>query len=242
MNNKIRINKYLMLCGLGSRRKVEEFVLNRKIIINGRPVDSLSFNVDVEEDRVELNGSVLRPISKKYYIILNKPRGYITSVSDDHGRPTVMDLIPDRYKKVMISPVGRLDMDSEGLLLLTNDGDTAYRLIHPKFGIKKEYIVELNNPLKEEDKIKIEKGVYLYGERTNPSMIEYAKNTKKIIKMIISEGKKRHIRMTFEMFSYKVKKLKRISFGPIKLKNLDTGSCRLLKEDEIRKLHNAVGN
>jgi 23S rRNA pseudouridine2605 synthase len=240
MSRKIRINKYLSLCGLGSRRKVEEYVLHKKIKINGKQINSLSFIVDVDNDKVELNNSVLNLITKKYFIILNKPKGYITSVSDEHGRPTVMDLIPDRYKKVMVSPVGRLDKDSEGLLLFTNDGDMAYKLAHPKFGIKKEYIVELNDSLKDEDKIKIEKGVFLYGEKTNPARIENINNTKKIIKMTISEGKKRHIRLTFELFSYKVKKLKRIAFGPIKLRNLDPGSYRLLREDEVKKLHNAV--
>jgi 23S rRNA pseudouridine2605 synthase len=240
MSNKVRINKYLTLCGLGSRRKVEEYVLDRKIKINGKPVDSLSCVVDVDNDKVEFNNSVLNIINKKYFLMLNKPRGYITSVSDEQGRPTVMDLIPERFKKAMVSPVGRLDMDSEGLLLFTNDGDAAYRLTHPKYGIKKEYIVELNIPLKEEDRIKMEKGVFLYGEKTNPAVVENTGNTKKTVKMTISEGRKRHIRMTFEMFSYKVKKLKRIAFGPIRLRNLDAGSYRLLKEDEIKKLRIAV--
>jgi 23S rRNA pseudouridine2605 synthase len=240
MKKKIRINKYLTLCGLGSRRKVEEYVLNNKIKINGKPINSLSFIVNADIDKVEFNNALLNLIDKKYFLILNKPKGYVTSLKDEHERPTVMDLIPDRFKKAMVSPVGRLDMESEGLLLFTNDGDIAYKLTHPKFGIKKEYIVELNNPLKEEDKVKIEKGVYLYGERTNPAELENMDNSKKIIKMIISEGRKRHIRLTFNMFSYKVKKLKRIAFGPIKLRNLYSGSYRLLREDEIKKLHMAV--
>jgi 23S rRNA pseudouridine2605 synthase len=240
MNKKIRINKYLTLCGLGSRRKVEEYVLNNKIKINGKPINSLSFIVNADIDKVEFNNALLNLINKKYFLILNKPKGYVTSLKDEHERPTVMDLIPDRFKKAMVSPVGRLDMDSEGLLLFTNDGDMAYKLTHPKFGIKKEYIVELNNPLKEEDKMKIEKGVYLYGERTNPAELENMNNSKKIIKMTISEGRKRHIRLTFNMFSYKVKKLKRIAFGPVKLRNLYSGSYRLLREDEIKKLQKAV--
>ncbi|MFH0977284.1 MAG: pseudouridine synthase [Spirochaetota bacterium] len=241
MSTKIRINKYLSLCGLGSRRKVEEYILKNKVKINGIPVHSLSSLIDTENDKVEVNSIVLNSFSKKYVIILNKPKGYITSLEDEHKRPIVMDLIPERFKKAMVSPVGRLDKDSEGLLLLTNHGDLAYRLTHPKFGIKKEYIVELNKSLGEEDRLKIEKGVYLYGERTNPSKIEPIDYEKKVIKVIISEGKKRHIRLTFGKFSYKVKKLKRIAFGPIKLRNLYSGSYRLLKEDEIKKLHKAVG-
>jgi pseudouridine synthase len=240
MSKKIRINKYLTLCGLGSRRKVEEYVLNKKIKVNRVIINSLSFIVDVDNDKVEFKNSVLNLIDKKYFLILNKPKGYITSVNDELGRPTVMDLIPDRFKRAMVTPVGRLDMDSEGLLLFTNDGDMAYKLIHPKFGIKKEYIVELNNSLKEEDKVKIEKGVFLYGERTNPAQLEYLEKSKKIIKIILSEGRKRHIRLTFNLFSYKVKKLKRIAFGPIKLRNLYSGSYRLLRDDEVKKLHKTV--
>ncbi|MBN2401561.1 MAG: rRNA pseudouridine synthase [Spirochaetes bacterium] len=240
MSKKIRINKYLTLCGLGSRRKVEEYIRNNKIKVNGELIKSLSYIVDADNDKLEFNNKTLSCIEKKYFIILNKPKGYITSLKDEHERPTVMDLIPDRFKKAMINPVGRLDKDSEGLLLFTNDGETAYRLTHPKFKIKKEYIVELNDPLKEEDKIKIEKGVFIYGERTNPAMLACIDSSKKIIKMTISEGKKRHIRLTFDIFSYKVKKLKRVAFGPIRLKNLYSGSYRLLREDEIKKLRRAV--
>lgn len=240
MSKKIRINKYLTLCGLGSRRKVEEYIRNNKIKVNGELIKSLSYIVDADNDKLEFNNKTLSCIEKKYFIILNKPKGYITSQKDEHERPTVMDLIPDRFKKAMINPVGRLDKDSEGLLLFTNDGETAYRLTHPKFKIKKEYIVELNDPLKEEDKIKIEKGVFIYGERTNPARLDCMDSSKKIIKMTISEGKKRHIRLTFDIFSYKVKKLKRVAFGPIRLKNLYSGSYRLLREDEIKKLRRAV--
>ncbi len=242
MNNKLRINKYLSLCGLGARRKVEEYILNRKIKINGKVVESLSDTVDPDRDIVELNNRVLNLINKKYFIILNKPKGYVTSINDEQGRLTVMDLIPEKYKNAAVSPVGRLDMNSEGLLLLTNTGEIAYKLTHPKFGIQKEYIVEIDKPLKDADRLKMEKGIYLYGEKTKPAKIEILDKAKKIVKMSISEGKKRHIRLTFDRFSYKVKRLKRISFGPLKLDKLISGSYRLLRKDEIKKLYQAVGS
>ena len=240
MSGNIRINKYLTLCGLGSRRKVEDYILQNKIKINGKIINSLSFIVDSDKDRVEYNNYVLKINNEKYFLILNKPKGYITSTKDEQGRPTVMDIIPERFKKAMVAPVGRLDKDSEGLLLLTNDGDIANKLTHPKYGIKKEYIVELNKDLNEKDKAKMEKGVFLYGEKTNPAEIESLNNSKKIIKVTISEGKKRHIRLTFNLFSYKVKKLKRVAFGPLRLKNLYSGSYRMLKEFEVKKLRKAL--
>jgi 23S rRNA pseudouridine2605 synthase len=240
MNNKVRINKYLSMCGLGSRRKVEEYILNGEIKINREVVNSLSAIIDLNSDVVELKNNVIKIQNKKYFIILNKPKGYVTTVNDEQGRPTVMDLIPERYRAAMVTPVGRLDMNSEGLLLMTNDGDTAYKLSHPKFGIRKEYIVEIERPLQEPDKLKIEKGIYLYGEKTKPAKLEIIDKSGKIILMTISEGKKRHIRLSFDKFSYKVKRLKRISFGPLKLGKLYSGSYRLLREDEVKKLYRAI--
>lgn len=239
-DKKIRINKYLSLSGLGSRRKVEEYILNGKIRINGKIVTDLSQLVDIKTDRVELKNKSICPLEKRYYLLLNKPRGYITTLNDELGRPIVMDLIPDIYKRAMLAPVGRLDKESEGLLLFTNDGDLAYKLTHPKFGITKEYIVELNRPVDEYIKAGIERGVILYGKRTNPARIDFIDKSHKIIKMIINEGKKRHIRVIFENYSYRVKKLKRISYGPIKLGKVASGSFRLLKEGEIRLLLKAV--
>jgi 23S rRNA pseudouridine2605 synthase len=240
MNNKLRINKFLSMCGLGSRRKVEEYIWNGEVKLNGKVIDSLSISVDITRDKVEFKNTLIGIRKKTYFLIINKPKGYVTTVSDEHGRPTVMDLVPERFKTAMVTPVGRLDMNSEGLLLMTNDGDTAYKLAHPKFGIKKEYIVELDKPLQEADRLKIEKGIYLYGEKTKPAKLEMMDIAKKFIKMTISEGKKRHIRLSFDQFSYKVRKLKRISFGPLKLGKLYSGSYRLLREDEIKKINHAV--
>lgn len=236
MNKRIRINKYLSQCGLGARRKVEEYVISNRVTVNGEPVRSLATLVDVDSDIVKFDNKELRLINELYYLLLNKPRGVITSVKDELNRQTVMDLIPAKYRSAGVVPVGRLDKDSEGLLLLTNDGETAYRLTHPGFQVKKEYILKLDKSLEERDKLQIERGVVLYGNRTNPARIFIIDSGKNIIKISISEGKKRQIRLMFDRFSYKVLTLKRTALGPLRLGKLPSGSFRLLKKDEIKKL------
>jgi pseudouridine synthase len=236
MNKRIRINKYLSQCGLGARRKVEEYVISNRVTVNGEPVRSLATLVDVDSDIVKFDNKELRLIDDLYYLMLNKPRGVITSVKDELNRQTVMDLIPAKYRSAGVVPVGRLDKDSEGLLLLTNDGETAYRLTHPGFQVKKEYIVKLDKSLEERDKLQIERGVVLYGNRTNQARIFIIDSGKNIIKISISEGKKRQIRLMFDRFSYKVLTRKRTTLGPLRLGKLPSGSFRLLKKDEIKKL------
>jgi pseudouridine synthase len=236
----MRINKYLALCGLGARRKVEILVTEGRVRINGRPVTDLSARVDPEADIVAVNRRRVYPVSKLIYIMVNKPKGVITSMEDVHGRPIVIDLIPPRFRGEGVFPVGRLDLDTEGLLLLTNDGEMAFKLTHPRFGIPKEYIVELDRPLDQKDKARIEKGVHMYGLRTNPAALYPLAGSSQNLKMVITEGKKRQIRITFRHFGYKVKKLKRIAFGPVRLSGVNTGSYRLLKEKEIKALRSAL--
>ncbi len=237
----MRINKYLSLCGLGSRRKVEELVEKGRVRVNGSVVRDLSCRIDPDADIVELDGTALN-LQRYYYIMLNKPKGYITSVSDEMGRAVVMHLIPEKYRRAGVVPVGRLDKDSEGLLLLTNDGDTAYRLTHPRFDIEKQYQVTLDKPLDEKAKKSIEKGVYLYGEKAKPAVITSLSLDERNVKVAIREGKKRHIRLSFDKFGYKVRKLKRISFGPLTLGGLHSGDHRLLHEREIKALKKVVSS
>ncbi len=236
MQNRIRINKYLSMCGLGSRRKAEEYILSGRIKINGRVNRALHAAVDPAADSVLLDNKKITPSQKLFYIMMNKPRGFITAVSDDRGRDTVMDLIPGNYKRAAVFPVGRLDMDTEGLLLLTNDGHLAYSLTHPKFGVKKEYIAELDKPLKEQDKARIEKGIIIDGGKTGPAEIELSDKSDRMLKITIAEGKKRQIRLTFSSLDYKVKYLKRIAFGALRLGRLKTGEYRNLFDNEIESL------
>ena len=155
---EIRLNKFLARCGLGSRRKVESLITGGRIAINGRRVIDLVTTVR-PEDRVTIDGKPIARNTHDYYLILNKPRGYLTTVSDEKNRPTVMGLLPERFQRFGVYPVGRLDKDTEGLLLLTNDGDLAYRLTKPRFNIAKTYLVEIDRFLEEDDMKKIRSGV-----------------------------------------------------------------------------------
>jgi 23S rRNA pseudouridine2605 synthase len=228
----MRINKFLSLCGLGSRRKVEELIVSGKIKINGELVRDLSIDVDVERDCVEYGRKRISP-QEYTYLILNKPRGYITTASDDLGRQTVMDLIPPRLRKAGVVPVGRLDRDSEGLLLFTNDGDVANALTHPRFEVEKCYEVVLDRPLDDETKAKIESGVVLEGKKTGPARVKFLDQNRTKVSVRIHEGKKRHIRVAFQLFRYRVKKLKRVSMGPLRIDGVNSGSYRMLKKNEI---------
>lgn len=237
---EIRLNKFLAQCGLGSRRKVEELITAGRIRVNGNKTRSLSTTVDPDHDTIEFDGKKIKQITNSYYIMMNKPRGYITTLSDEKGRPTVMDLLPEKYKMAGVFPIGRLDKDTEGLLLLTNDGELAHKLNHSKFKVNKEYLVELNRDLDEKDKLKIEKGVYLHqlDIKTRRSKIRFNSPNKKFITITIDEGKKRQIRYTFKNFGYSVQNLRRVSYGPIKLSGVNRGSIRELKAAEIKKLKN----
>jgi len=215
---KTRINKFLALSGIGSRRKVEAFITERKIKINGKIMTDLSYIVDEENDTVEYRGKILKADKSYIYLLLNKPNGYITTTDDEFGRSTVMDLIPEKYKRKGIFPIGRLDKDTEGILIFTNDGSFSERIQSPKYKMPKTYIVELDKELGESEKKKAEKGIFIHQLklRTRPAELEYLPNSKKFVKMTISEGKKRQIRYTFQNLGYRVVNLKRISINPIK--------------------------
>lgn len=235
MGESKRLNKYLARCGLGSRRKVEAFIEAGEVMVNDEIV-SLATTVDPDVDVVTYKGKVVKPSSIMYYIMINKPKGFITSIGDPQGRPTVVDLVHQKYWDAGVFPVGRLDKDTEGLLLLTNDGDLSQALMHPSKECKKTYIVSLDKPLEEADKRKIEKGLRLREFRTRACSIEYISEEKHSVYMTISEGKKRQIRVVFKTFKYKVKRLIRISIGPLKLGRLARGEFRDLRPSEVKKL------
>jgi pseudouridine synthase len=239
---KIRINKYLALCGIGSRRKVEELISDGAIRIHGQVVTDLSYRWDEENDTVLYKNKTVSPLGNRYYIILNKPKGYITTLNDEKGRPTVMDIIPEKYRRAGVFPVGRLDKDTEGLLLLTNDGELAHILSSPGSGIEKEYQVELDRPLDEKDMVKIEGGVFIHQImiKTKKARIVPHPVSPTHYTMTISEGKKRQIRYVFKNFGYTVKKLKRTAYGPLSLKGINRGELRELKNTEIKRLQEAA--
>ena len=239
---KTRLNKYLASCGLGSRRKVETLITEGRVRVDGRVVRDLATTVDPELSEISLDGKKLSTVSMTYYVMLNKPKGYITTLSDEKGRATVMSLLPEKFIRAGIVPVGRLDKDTEGLLLLTNDGELSHMLTSPDFKVKKEYLVELDKPAVDDDLKKIEKGFFVHQikARTRPATVTIADKSRMFVKVLISEGKKRQIRYSFKNLGYTVLKLKRTGYGPLSLGRLNKGDHRVLKTSEVRLLINSV--
>lgn len=232
----MRINKYLASAGLGSRRKCEEFVLQKRVKVNGKVIDNLAFDI-AENDKVMIDDKLVSVPRSFTYLMMHKPKGYLTTVSDDRERKTVMELLPEEFKHLM--PVGRLDYNSEGLLLFTNDGEMAQKLMRPKNEIVKTYLVKVEGEVSSFDVSEIEKGVTLIdGTKFKECKvnIKEIKERKTKLEIQITEGKNREIRKIFDKFGYNVIFLKRISIGEIKLGGLTRGTCRLLRPAEIRYL------
>ena len=236
MNGDMRINKYLAGTGLASRRKCEEYVLAGRVKINGNVVKDLAFDV-AENDKVVVDGKIVTLPEKYTYVMMHKPKGYLTTVFDDRNRKTVMDLLPNEFKHLM--PVGRLDYNSEGLLLFTNDGATAQHLMKPSREVPKTYSVKVEGEVTKEHAAEMEKGVTLFdGTKFKECKVKIlqVKERKTKLEVVITEGKNREIRKIFEKFGYNVIFLKRVAIGKIKLGGLTRGTCRLLRSTEIMYL------
>jgi len=231
---KIRIASFLAQCSLGSRRKCEILVLEGKIKVNGMVIKELYFKIDPKSDIVEYSDKKLR-IENKIVIVLNKPSGFLCTLKDDFNRSTVNDLIKDFKITKGLFPVGRLDFNSRGLLLMTNDGDFAYKVLHPKFNISKTYEVVLNNCLKADDVKKLNKEIIIDGIKVDVRNIKISENNKKIT-MSIHEGRKRIIRRIFKELGYIVDDLKRISIGNFHIGNLKEGTYKILNDSDLKKL------
>lgn len=227
----MRINKYLASCELGSRRKVEEYVKAKKIVINNQVVTDLTYDVK-ENDIVLFNGKRVFPERHKVYLMLNKPKCYITSLSDEKDRKVVMTLLKGVKEKVF--PVGRLDYNTEGMLLLTNDGEWANNIIHPSKHIYKTYEVKVKVILTNKELNSIRKGVQLEGIKYLPAKIDLVDRDENYnyYHITIIEGKNREIRNIFESINVKVFALKRISIGALELGDLSEGKYRYLNKDE----------
>lgn len=233
----MRINKFLAYSGVASRRAADELINDGVVKINGK-VCSLGDDVDVGSDKVTVNGKPVNVVKKYDYYIMNKPKGYVCTVKDDKGRKTVMDLLPTNAKRLF--PVGRLDYDTEGLLILTNDGELTYKLTHPKNEVPKTYLVKTEKPVSDEDLSKLRSGVYIDGVKTkkcNVRLVESYKDGAKL-HITISEGKNRQVRKMFEAVGNCVDFLKRIKIGDLTLTGLDRGEVRQLNAREIDYLLN----
>ncbi|MBQ9513459.1 MAG: rRNA pseudouridine synthase [Clostridia bacterium] len=233
----MRINKFISESGVASRRKADELIVNGSVLINGKKA-KLGDDVDINNDHVVVEGKTISVIKKYDYYIMNKPKGYISSVKDDKGRKTVMDLLPPNIKRLF--PVGRLDYDSEGLLILTNDGELTYKLTHPKNEIPKTYLVKTEKPVSNEDLIKLRSGVIIDGVRTKKSNIKLIETTKAGSKLhiTITEGRNRQVRKMFEAVNNCVDFLKRIKIGELTVSGLNRGEVRALTDFEINYLIN----
>lgn len=234
MENLVRLNKFMASNGISSRRKTDELIEQGRVTVNGNTVKELGFKIDPDKDKVAFDGETVKTDTEKIYIILNKPKGIITSVSDEKNRETVIDLVKIKKK---IFPVGRLDYNTSGLLLLTNDGDLANKLMHPKSKIYKTYSVTLSKPLEEKHKFKLTGGIKLEGRKTAPCIIKFPrKDDFQNLNISIYEGRNRQVREMFEHYGYFVRELQRTDYAGMKLGSLKEGEWRYLNQKEISKL------
>ena len=231
----VRLNKYMADCGVGSRRECDRLIADGVVKVNGK-VATLGATV-TESDHVTVNDKRIGDKQKNYYIMLHKPKGCVTTVKDDLGRKTVMDLIDI---KARLYPVGRLDYDTEGLLILTNDGDMANRLTHPRNEVNKTYIARISGVLTEKERIQLEKGVLIDGVKTAPARVKILKldphHTR--CEVTIHEGRNRQVKKMFEAVGKEVEFLKRVAVGNLRLGGLKRGEYRFLNEVEIEYLKN----
>lgn len=231
----MRINKYLADCGIASRRKCEELILQGKVKVNGKLIKELGIDVK-PTDIVSFENRVVKPVSNKVYYKLHKPKGYVTTVNDEKGRKTVLNLMRNVHERVY--PIGRLDYDTEGLLIMTNDGDITNILTHPKSLVEKTYIATIDGPISAEDIKTLSSGVDIGGYITKPCkaiLIETNDKASKV-EIIITEGKNHQVKKMFEAIGKNVTFLKRTSIGKIKLGGLARGEYKKLTTKEISYL------
>ena len=228
-----RLQKILSQAGIASRRKAEELIQAGRVTVNGAAITELGSKADLERDHIKVDGKLVRAQRRHVYIAINKPKGCVTTVSDPEGRPTVMHLL--RGVKDRVFPVGRLDYNSEGLLLLTNDGEFAHRITAPGSHVMKTYVVKVNGPLTEEQEREFQEGISLHGKRTAPAQLKRIKHgANPWYEVRIAEGRQNQIRIMFKHFGRLVEKLRRVKIGFLEL-DLPPGRYRLLTPREIER-------
>ena len=233
----VRLQKMLADCGVASRRKSEELIRNGQVKVNGR-VAEIGDKVDLYSDKVYVRGKRVTAAAKPKhrYIMLNKPRGYVTTMSDERGRKCIAELIEDIEERVY--PIGRLDKDSEGLLLLTNDGEFANHIMHPKKHVNKVYRVTVRPTITEEMVEKLQTGIVLDGRKTAPAQVRVMtkQEGRVVLEIVIREGRNRQIRRMCESLGLEVARLNRVAIGTVKLGGLKQGQYRDLSADEVKRL------
>lgn len=229
-----RLQKILARAGIASRRKAEQIILEGRVTVNGRVVAELGAKADPERDKIKVNGKLLKLPGQYVYLALNKPRGCVTTVSDPQGRPTVMDLIGGVRTRVY--PVGRLDYHSEGLLLLTNDGEFAHAVTSASTHLPKTYLVKVNGMLTPEQEEQFRRGVPLGGRRTAPAGLKLVRRAvNPWYEVTLIEGRKHQVRLMFQHFGRLVEKLKRVRIGFLELGKLQPGEFRALTPGEVAR-------
>ncbi len=232
---EIRLNKFLAECGVASRRKSDEFILQGRVTVNGKTVKDKGLKVNLTKDVVTVDGEKIKP-QKKVYFLLNKPKGFVTTTKDEKNRPTVTELIKTNAK---IFPVGRLDVNTTGALILTNDGDFYDKLLHPRNNVVRKYTATLDKPLDPKDAEKLLKGVYLKGKKGKfLNLIFPSKKSRKIVEVHTNEGMYHFVKRMFETVGYRVKKLNRNSIGPFTVENIPVGTYRKLTPQEVDQIKN----
>ena len=234
----MRLEKYIATSGIASRRSVKKSIQAGLVTVNGEPVLVPGHPINVETDSVEFEGKQVEPLAERIYLMLNKPTGCLTTRRDERGRPTVMELVADL--RDTIYPVGRLDLETEGLLLFTNDGDFAYRLLHPSHEVEKTYLVWVKGVPRDDAIQRLRQGVTISSGATAPAKIKRVKVSKDSastkFEVVIHEGKKRQVRLMFKAVGHPVIRLKRVRIGNLRLGNLPSGQYRFLSPEEISEL------
>ena len=234
----MRLEKYIATSGIASRRAVKKSIQAGAVTVNGEPVLVPGHPINVETDSVEFEGKRVEPLTEHIYLMLNKPAGYVTTRRDERGRPTVMDLISDLPDTIY--PIGRLDMETEGLLLFTNDGDFAHQLLHPSHEIEKTYLVWVRGVPRGDAIQRLRQGVTIPSGTTAPAKVKRLKVSQDSVstkfEVVIHEGKKRQVRLMFKAVGYSVIRLKRVRMGSLWLGNLPSGEHRFLTPEEISEL------
>jgi 23S rRNA pseudouridine2605 synthase len=241
-----RLQKILARSGVAARRKAEDLIREGRVTVNGR-VAVIGEKADPDVDAIKIDGKRIRPRHQQRYLLLNKPRGFLTAVSDPAGRPTVLDLVPAPLRRALV-PVGRLDYNTEGLLILTDDGEFAHRLSHPRYGCHKTYEVKVKGVPEETQLDRLRRGVVVDGRRTSPSRIDALRVTSQRAgepgnswyRVELSEGRTRQIREMFFRIGHPVQKLRRVAIGPLRDESLPLGATRELTEAEIAELRRAT--
>lgn len=238
MGEMVRLQKYIAMSGAASRRGAEAMISDGRVSVNGKIINEQGVKVEIGSDSVCLDGEELKVKNKNYYIMLNKPAGYVTTVKDQFDRPTVMDLVKKDLPDVRLFPVGRLDYETEGLLLMTNDGDFAYKVTHPKFNTDKTYRAIVKGTLSVSSISKLRSGIKIDDYVTSPAEVEIldSANGRTLVEITIHEGKNRQVRKMFDAIGCTVTGLQRIKIGTVELGHLPHGRWRYLTSYEINFL------